>query len=70
MSIALCKAAGAHRHKLAFHARSNAMQILAVGEEVHAGCGSQGDGANGESRLTLDLDDNEVDLAPTIFCST
>ena len=63
MSIALCKAApGAHRHKLAFHARSNAMQILAVGEEVTLAAARKATGANGEARLTLDLDDNEVDL--------
>ena len=55
----LCKAApGAHRHKLAFRARSNAMQILAVGEEVTLAAARKATGANGEACLTLDLKKN------------
>ena len=63
VAVALCKTPpGAHRHKLAFHARSNAMQVLAVGEEVPLAAARKAMGANGKARLTLDLDDNEVDL--------
>lgn len=71
MSIALCKAApGAHRHKLAFHARSNAMQILAVGEEVTLAAARKATGATAKpaSRSTLMI--MKSIFAPTIFCST
>ena len=78
VAVAHCKAApGADRHKLAFHARSNTMQVLAVGEEVPLATAPPGAGghrphreptAKPASRSTLMI--MKSIFAPTIFCST